>query len=113
MEEPVIFFLFYLAQDPSRLLWRLCFPIPPPPVKIITVEKIEDRVFELRILIKIFRKDDEEAFFFFQGSRKKGFISNQVVKLLGRLGGEEIEKLRLFRTTGVLATEALKRPNQY
>jgi hypothetical protein len=70
------------------------------------MEKKEDRIFDPWILIKIIRQDDEEPLLLTQGFRKKNFIPNQVLKLLG---GFWIEKIRKFRI--LWATEMVGREN--
>jgi hypothetical protein len=56
-------------------------------------------------LIKIFRQDDKKPFLLTQGFRKKGFIPNQVLKLLGALGREKIRKLAIVSATEMVGRE--------
>jgi hypothetical protein len=58
-------------------------------------------------LIKLFRKDDEEAFFLTQHVRKERLVSNQVVKLLGRFRSEKIRNLRVTGAAWMLSAEGL------
>jgi hypothetical protein len=43
-------------------------------------------------------QDDEKALLFIQKSRKKGFISNHILELLGWLRIEKVGEFRIFRT---------------
>jgi hypothetical protein len=110
MEKPVIFFLLHFAQDPSCFFRRLDLPPEPSPMKIVSMEKKEDRIFDPWILIKIFRQDDKEPFLFPQRFREKGLGSNQVLKPLGGLGREKIRKLAIFRATERISTGGPNRP---
>jgi hypothetical protein len=69
-------------------------------MKIIPMEKEENRIFSAGILEIIFWKDDEKSFLLIQEGRKKGFISNQILILLRWLWREEIRKLWIFRQQG-------------
>jgi hypothetical protein len=101
----MIFFLLHFAQDLSCLFRRLDFPPKPSPIKVISMKKEEDGIFGFPILIKIFRQDDKKPFLLTQGFRKKGFIPNQVLKLLGGLGREKIRKFRILWATEMVGRE--------
>jgi hypothetical protein len=79
-------------------------------MKVIPMEKKEDWILGAWVLKKIFGQDDEKAFLFIQVSRKKGLVSNQILKLLKGLWRKEIGKLRTFRTAGGLSTAGNEGP---
>ena len=64
-------------------------------MKIIPMEKEENRIFSAGILEIIFWKDDEKSFLLIQHVRKERLVSNQVVKLLGRFRSKKIRNLRI------------------
>jgi hypothetical protein len=81
-------------------------------MKIVSMEKKEDRIFDPWILIKIFRQDDKEPFLFPQRFREKGLGSNQVLKPLGGLGREKIRKLAIFGATRMMSADDPKEPHE-
>jgi hypothetical protein len=66
MEKPMVFFLPHFAGNPSGPVRKINFPPSPSSMKIVSMEKKKDRIFRSCIIIKIFRKDDEEALFFLE-----------------------------------------------
>jgi hypothetical protein len=68
MKKPMIFFLFFFVKDSLCFLWRVDFPPNSCPVKVIPMEKKEDRILGFGILEKIFWQDDEEPFLLIQCS---------------------------------------------
>jgi hypothetical protein len=81
-------------------------------MKIIPMEKKEDRIFGPGILEIIFWKNDEKSLFLIQEGRKKGLISHQILIVLGWLWREEIRKLWIFRTARRLSAKGSKRPRE-
>jgi hypothetical protein len=71
-------------------------------MEVITMEKNEDRIFDVWIPGKILRQDDEKTLLLIQLSRKKGLISYQILIRLGSLWKKKIGKPGVFRTAGGL-----------
>jgi uncharacterized membrane protein YoaT (DUF817 family) len=63
MDEPVIFFLFDLAENLFGFIGRIDFPPEASSFKVISMEKEENWIFRVWVLIKIFRQDDKETLF--------------------------------------------------
>jgi hypothetical protein len=109
MEEPVIFLFLHFAQDLSRLLRGLNLPPITSSMKVIPMKEKQDRIFGFRILIEVFWQNGKESFFLTQHFRKKGLISNQVLKPLGWLWRKKIGEFRIFIAAWMASTKGLKR----
>ena len=102
MEEPMIFFLLYLTEEPLGSFGRVDFPPDSCSMKVIPMKKKKDRIFSIRILKKIFRQDDERTLSPYSIELKKRSHIEPGIDTSGMASGKENRKtLGLQNSRGV------------
>jgi hypothetical protein len=62
VEKPMIFFLLHFTEESLCFFRGMDFPPNSSSIKVISVEKKEDWIFDAWVLKKILWKDDEKTF---------------------------------------------------
>jgi hypothetical protein len=108
MDKPVIFFLLDLAKNLFGFFGRMDFPPEASSLKVIPMEKEENWILRIWVLMKLFWQNDEKTFLLTEFLGKKCLVSDQILKLLRWFRREEIEKFAIFGTAGMASGEGLK-----